>query len=144
MISGTLIPGKWTKREDNLLTEMVLKGMNWSEIAVAINEAIYHGVCVRCYRTCKRRWDTKLDPTIIKKAWSDKEDSILIETYQEVGNKWSVISHFLAGRSQEAIRQRMIMLLKVAKNDIQFDGDITKALDKILVEKRNMANNYRG
>ena len=47
-----------------------------------------------------------MNPNIIKTKWTEKEDSIIIEMHEKLGNKWSKISSFLPGRSDNQIKNR--------------------------------------
>ena len=64
----------------------------------------------RSARQCKDRWINFLSPGLNKNPWTQEEDDILLEKYQEMGSQWKVISKFFKGRTHIAIRNRMLKL----------------------------------
>jgi len=50
---------------------------------------------------------------MIKKGkWTILEDIVLLEKQKEIGNKWSEISHYLNGRTENQIKNRFNCLLR--------------------------------
>ena len=49
-------------------------------------------------KQCRERYSNHLDSSIIKGAWTDKEDELIIREQAKFGNKWSTISKMLPGR----------------------------------------------
>jgi len=47
-----------------------------------------------------------LDPSIKKGPWTTEEDNLLIEKHAELGNKWAKISKYIAGRTDNMIKNR--------------------------------------
>jgi hypothetical protein len=52
----------------------------------------------------------------VKNEWTEAEDEILLQTYQEVGPKWFVIAGFLPGRGKNSVKNRYFMLQHRASN----------------------------
>lgn len=83
----------------------------WNKIAEHFNAEM--GVTYnRTGKQCRQRWMNILDPSIKKDRWSIKEDLILLQRQQELGNKWIEISLYLNGRTESMIKNRFQSLLK--------------------------------
>lgn len=94
------VKGPWTDEEDALLVALVDKygPKKWSTIASFIKG--------RIGKQCRERWLNHLSPDVTKVPWKEEEDQILISTQQQLGNKWSLISKLLPGRSENAVKNR--------------------------------------
>ncbi|XP_076952652.1 uncharacterized protein LOC143626442 [Bidens hawaiensis] len=90
--------GPWTKEEDRILKQLVEKhgGRKWSHIAQMLKG--------RIGKHCRERWHNHLKPNINKEFWTEEEDSILITTHAQVGNRWSEIANKLPGRTENSIK----------------------------------------
>ena len=94
----------WTLLEDTALLNLISNyGLtNWTLIAEElnkINKKIY-----RNGKQCRERWHNHLDPNIKKKKWSTEEEDILLNKQLKYGNKWSIISKYLPGRTDNSIK----------------------------------------
>jgi hypothetical protein len=92
--------GKWTPKEDALLTEAVQKhGKKWVPIA-----ALVPG---RTNPQCRTRWLQHLDPTNGKKGrWTKEEDALLTEAVQKHGKNFTAVAALIPGRTNERCRDR--------------------------------------
>ena len=92
--------------EDDLLRKLVEKHgeNNWAEVA----EHMPH----RNSRQCRDRWRGYLRPTLVNSQWLPEEDQILLKKYEEFGPKWSVIGHYIPGRSEINIKNRWKLLMQ--------------------------------
>jgi hypothetical protein len=88
-----LVKGKWTAEEDMMIRRHVAKNgtQQWARIAEEL--------VGRTGKQCRERWRNHLDPDLSTEPWSEKEDSILIEQHDRMGNKWVEIAKYLPGRS---------------------------------------------
>lgn len=97
-----LVKGSWSKKEDNIVLEMVRKhgvgNIKWSVIAGQLPG--------RLGKQCRERWFNHLDPGLKKEPWSVEEDKILMEAQTTMGNKWCQIAALLPGRSENAVKNR--------------------------------------
>jgi hypothetical protein len=92
--------GKWTPKEDALLTEAVHKyGRKWVPIA-----ALVPG---RTNPQCRTRWLQHLDPTNAKKGrWTPEEDAILTEAVEKLGKDFTAVAALIPGRTNVRCRDR--------------------------------------
>ena len=67
-------------------------------------------------RQCKERWNNFLNPDINKKPWTEEEDKLLFEKYEEFGSQWKVISTFFNQRTHISLRNRMMKLKRHMKS----------------------------
>lgn len=107
----------WTSEEDEVLTEIVLKlgAKQWSSIASQLNIELHGGLPVRFGKQCRERWLGSLSPEIQKSAWSTEEDNTLLIQQMLLGNKWSLISEKIPGRTENQIKNRWRKLSKMVK-----------------------------
>ena len=52
----------------------------------------------------KIRWHNHLNPSIKKDKWSLEEEKKLLEVHSKYGNKWSLISKYIPGRTDNCIK----------------------------------------
>lgn len=77
---------------------------NWSQIA-----SLMPG---RISKQCRERWINNLDPNLSKRMWSEEEDNKILELHAKYGNKWSLISKHIPGRTDNSIKNRFNSNLK--------------------------------
>lgn len=95
---------KFTTDEDNCLRELVrLYGENkWDEIAAHMPE--------RNVRQCKERWMNYLSPDLNTGAFTEEEDRLLFEKYEELGPRWVKMTKFFKGRTDIALKNRYMVV----------------------------------
>ena len=128
---------QWDKKEDETIIELVNKygTNNWPKIAKEMS-AIYKSK-QRNRRQCRQRWYYILDPILNKENWTEEEESILFKMHLEYGNKWSEISKYLPGRSDNSIRNHFYCKLR------KFITKIFKQINKENLLKNNGIDLYK-
>jgi hypothetical protein len=103
-LGGRYVKVKFTAEEDALLLELVEEHgpKDWNAISMIMQ--------TRNARQCRERYKNYLDPSLRSDAWTPDEDALLEEKYAEFGAKWNRIARFFTNRSDNAIRNRRMML----------------------------------
>jgi len=98
----------WTTKEDEELRSLVRKmgDRNWATIARYLPN--------RSGKQCRERWHNHLRDDLLQQPWSPQEDDVLQQKQVEYGNRWSAISGFLPGRSENSIKNRWYSHIKPA------------------------------
>lgn len=115
---------EWSESEDRLLEDLVsFKGSKkWTFIAKKINDTFHDGANFRIGKHCRERWLNHLDPHLNKGEWSPEEDQMIFIQQEKIGNKWSVISKFLPGRTENQVKNRWKSIWRKAKKVNQNGG----------------------
>ncbi|PHU08475.1 Transcription repressor MYB5 [Capsicum chinense] len=105
--------GPWSTKEDLLLTNYIKENGEgqWRNLP---NKA---GL-LRCGKSCRLRWMNYLRPGIKRGNFSQDEDDLIIRLHSLLGNRWSLISGRLPGRTDNEIKNywntHLIKKLKIA------------------------------
>ena len=100
-----IIRGKWTKEEDNKISQLVgLYGKSWSKIAKKFK--------TRNGKQIRDRYLNVLDPSINKGKFTKEEDELLTKLYRIKGQKWAEISKFFPNRTTDMIKNRFHSSIK--------------------------------
>lgn len=93
-----IVKGTWSSEEDDIIIKAKEDGLKWSEIAERLPGRISEHI--------RDRYSNTLDPTLKKTPWASEEDELLFQEQKRVGNKWTVISKSIPGRSENAVKNR--------------------------------------
>ncbi|ELP91639.1 trichome differentiation protein GL1, putative [Entamoeba invadens IP1] len=98
--------GQWAPEEDAALLKAVQEiGLkNWKKVELFVPK--------RNRKQCRERYFNSLMFKSQKRPWLSYEDTIIIQTHNEVGNKWTFISKKLVGRSANDVKNRYFGSLK--------------------------------
>ncbi|CAD8118096.1 unnamed protein product [Paramecium sonneborni] len=117
----------WSENEDKLLLDIILsfqkmkKGNKWSKIARELNERCLNK-CIRTPKQCRERWGNKLDPSINRDEWTDKEDLLFLQLLLQHGRRWAELSIRLSPinnnkkRTEFSLKHRFKKLISSANN----------------------------
>merc|ERR1719473_1865398 len=104
VLAPDLVKGHWTQPEDDqlvrLVKELAVEGAvkSWGEVA--------NQIAGRTSKQCRERWFNHLDPSIKRGNYTQNEDKIIMDEQAKLGNKWSIISSMLPGRTEDAVKIR--------------------------------------
>lgn len=105
------LTGTWNSEEDDKLLELVLANgsSKWTFLANLLNNLFPTSIIEgrrgsRSGKQCRERWYNHLDPRINNNPWTEEESLIVRQLQQEMGNKWTEISKFIPGRTDNAIK----------------------------------------
>nr|AXU25489.1 MYB [Plinia cauliflora] len=91
--------GAWTEEEDVLLKKCVERyGVgNWHQVPrrAGLN---------RCRKSCRLRWLNYLQPNIERGAFREDEVDMIIRLHKLLGNRWSLITGRLPGRTANDVK----------------------------------------
>ena len=100
VINPQLIKGSWTREEDEEIIKYVqIHGdKDWAKLALILKG--------RTGKQCRERFKNHLDHTVKHTQWTVEEDNLLVELHNQFGNKWTKISTFFDGRTDNCIKNR--------------------------------------
>jgi hypothetical protein len=106
LISPNVHKGRWSKSEDQALTEAVQyfqkvesnTSLPWNRIA----ENIPHRTGIQC----QARWTEALDPAVRKGRWHPEEDKLLSAAIAKYGCCWIRVASMIPTRTQRQCRTR--------------------------------------
>ena len=96
----------WTAPEDAELRSLVLRHGTTSWTVVG------EGMEGRSGKQCRERYYNHLAPDLNKGEWSEEEDQVLVSTQLKIGNQWAVLTKYLPGRTDNAIKNRFHALCR--------------------------------
>ena len=106
IMKPTYIKGPWNVEEDKKLIDWIKTNgaTNWSACAEFIPG--------RTGKQCRERWMNALNPLLKKGSWEPEEDYIIFKLFKKLGSKWSTISNYIQGRTENSIKNRFYSTLR--------------------------------
>ncbi|CAK7349974.1 unnamed protein product [Dovyalis caffra] len=91
--------GAWSREEDDKLREHIEKYGHWSW-----REIPKFAGLSRCGKSCRLRWMNYLRPDVKHGNYTKEEEELILELHEKHGNKWSLISAKLPGRTDNEVK----------------------------------------
>lgn len=129
------VKSMFTKKEDTKLIKLVKEygSEDWALISSFFKD--------RTRRQCRERWNKYLCPSLNHSPWTPEEDELLINKYNQIGPKWSLISKSFKNRTDINIKSRYIYLMrKIRKNKNSFDNNQKNNIQQFQTIKNNYSN----
>jgi len=120
------IPRPWTTEEDQELIALVKKsnqGNNNKHISPKWSTEIAQSMSTeRTGKQCRERYLNHLKPKLRFDDWSIHEDALLVRLYMTMGTKWSQMSKFMNGRTDNHIKNRFHHIRRKLEKDVSRIG----------------------
>ena len=97
--------GRWTVEEDSVLRNAVEAAGVEDWVLVS---AKYMRKFSRSEEQCKLRWDTVLQPGLVKGKWTATEDAKILSLISRGLETWAAVSRSVEGRSEKQCRERFL------------------------------------
>lgn len=94
---------KFLPEDDRRLKEIVARDSYGSEKDIDWN-VVAAEMGTKTPRQCRERYKNYLSPTLSNGAWTQKEEELLTQKYEEYGPKWAKMTPFFPGRSDVNIK----------------------------------------
>ncbi|KAK4758738.1 hypothetical protein SAY87_020039 [Trapa incisa] len=97
---GDADKGAWSKQEDQKLIDYIRQHGEGCWAAVPRGAGL-----LRCGKNCRLRWINHLRPNVKRGKFAEDEEDLIIKLHALLGNRWSLISGRLPGRTENEIKK---------------------------------------
>lgn len=105
---------KFSDADDTRLVNLIARhGKRWQFISKKMNKTS---------KQCRERYNNYLDPNLNELPWKKEEDTTLIEQYELLGPKWTLITNSFDHRSVNSVRNRWLKLKRMNEKDCNGEG----------------------
>ncbi len=73
-----------------------------------------------------------MSPEIRREPWTPKEDLLLLETHQRIGNQWAQIAKDICGRTENQVKNRFNSMLKRIREEKTFRENMKQDIQEAL------------
>lgn len=124
----------WSQKEDETLIDLIdeIGPKKWKAIAQLLNERLHKNKEFRLGKQCRERWYNHLNPDLKKGEWTLEEDIQILALKKKYGNRWSLISKVLRGRTENSVKNRWKSIFRKNKKS---DSKVEETLGDIQEEK---------
>ncbi|KAK7277010.1 hypothetical protein RIF29_18159 [Crotalaria pallida] len=91
--------GQWTPEEDHKLSSYIAQHGTRHWRLIPKNAGLQ-----RCGKSCRLRWTNYLRPDLKHGQFTDAEEETIVKLHSVFGNRWSLISHQLPGRTDNDVK----------------------------------------
>ncbi|KAJ7980331.1 Myb transcription factor [Quillaja saponaria] len=121
--------GRWTVEEDRILTQYLEANGEGSWRSLPKNAGL-----LRCGKSCRLRWINYLRGDLKRGNITPQEEETIVNMHAALGNKWSLISSHLPGRTDNEIknywnshlRRKIYSFMTPADNSLAMDVNAVK------------------
>lgn len=101
----------WTQEEDSLLLSLMKEHSiepKWEKVSYHMKEAGYS----KSVKQIKARWNNNLRPSLNKQKWTSEDSALLLDTFQQKGNRWTLIKKEFNGRTDNFVKNQFFSIIR--------------------------------